>query len=202
MSSASAVVRAKNLEASLYIVILPKARTTGDYPERGYAGPSGRLDVAARAYQAILDGGGLLSLLLGGPGLPVALYSPPDCKEARSERGFMIEAKRALKGYRSCFTATRLESPIDVFKAMKNRPLVYLIEGGEDVSRVPEILFENPAIVLGGHVDPPEWLDLWLRKHSSRLVSVGPRSLQADHVVFFVSWLRAHARAVATQSWF
>lgn len=202
MSSVSAVLGAKTLKTSVYIVILPKARTTGDYPERGYAGPSGRLDVAARAYQAILDGGGLLSLLLGGPGLPVALYSPPSCKEARSEKGFMIEAKKALKGFRSCFTATRLDSPIDVFKAMKGRPLVYLVEGGEDISRAPEILTENPAFVLGGHVDPPEWLDSWLRKNSSRLVSIGPRSLQTDHVVFFVSWLRAHARAGASEARF
>jgi len=176
-------------------VVVARGRSDGEFPLRGYAGPSGRLDVAARTYMSILeDHFTLAALLLGPPGPPRMLLAPSRCRgvAVSSERGFMLHARLALKGEgKPCFSAHDLSSGVEgVEAAAAAGRLVYLREGGADVSEEAGALADAEVIAMGGHVDPPPEIDARLRAAAYRVVSVSPLSYHTDHVAAFVSWLR------------
>ena len=178
----------------VYLIVVATGRTDGEFPLRGYAGPSGRLDVAARTYLSILeDEFTLAALLLGPPGPPKMLLAPSKCRGSRvsGERGFMLQARLALKAQDSCFEAYELGSGVEgVDIASSLGPLVYLREGGSDVAEALSSVMDASVIAMGGHVDPPPEVDSRLRSRAKAVVSLGPQSFHSDHVAAFVSWLR------------
>ncbi|BAN90031.1 hypothetical protein [Aeropyrum camini] len=183
---------------SLYVVISPTARADGIYPIRGYAGPSGRLDVVARAYLAVLESNAVLAaLLMSGALSPRLLIAPASCRDrVRSERSFMVEASRALRGRPSCFIVEDGGVEALIFTLKKFKPRILLSERGRDVSlHLDEVCSSTPAFIAGSHVDPPrELLERLERSLGGFIrVSVGPLSLHTDHVFLLLSALRAHS---------
>ncbi|BAA79775.1 conserved hypothetical protein [Aeropyrum pernix K1] len=189
---------------SLYVVISPTGRTDGNIPARGYAGPSGRLDVIARAYNAILEPNATLAaLLMGGPLPPRLLIAPLSCKDiVRSERSFMIEASRALRGRRSCFTVN--DEGVEALASLLRRfkPRILLAEKGGDISsHWGEMCSSSPTFIAGSHLDPPHGLIKHLERSLGGFlrVSVGPLSLHTDHVFLLVSALRLPMHATSIE---
>ncbi len=195
---------ARDLLASataLYIVVSPTARTDASWPPRGYAGPSGRLDVVARAAVASLSierAAAFAGLLLGPPRPPVAVLASGECVEAAGgERGVMEAFRRLLMGRRvgGCMAlpwgAERL-----LHEARRLGFRVYTLEeGGADVSRVPGALRGRAAFLAGAHLDPPPGVLALARRLSEARVSVGPRSLLTSHVLAFLAALRVSGSA-------
>ncbi|MEB2835770.1 MAG: hypothetical protein GSR80_001299 [Desulfurococcales archaeon] len=180
----------------VYVVVSPTARTAPDWPARGYAGPSGRLDVLARAALAAVEaepGSVFAGVLLGPPRPPgILLVSRACIAGAASERGVMEVFRRLLSGKRIGGCEALWEPPERLFHELGRRGYrVYILEeGGVDVSRVPGALEAGAAFVAGAHLDvPPEVLSA-ARRYSQARVSVGPRSLLVSHVIAFLGVAR------------
>ena len=181
----------------VYVVVSPTARTAPDWPAKGYAGPSGRLDVLARAALAAVEvepGSVFAGVLLGPPRPPRILLVTRACLAgAASERGVMEVFRRLLasRGVRGCGALG--EPPERLFHELGRRGYrIYILEeGGADVSGVPGALEAGAAFVAGAHLDvPPEVLSAASRYSQAR-VSVGPRSLLVSHVIAFLGAVRA-----------
>ena len=180
---------------AVYIVVSPTARTEADFPLKGYAGPSGRLDVIARSYLALWEEGSLFqAMLLGGPRGPSLLTVPWSCRSrVRSEKSFVLEYVRAVKGSSSCMSLEGLDEPLSLFRRLKRRGyrLIYLHEEGEDVSRSRDVCSDNVAFVAGSHIDVPERIHRFLVSASHRILSISrSRSYHTDHVIAYISSLR------------
>jgi len=168
---------------NLYIIVSPTARTLPLWPPKGYAGPSGRIDVIARAFLAVEEGSQALAILLGPPEPPKTLhYDPAKCK-LRSERQAVHEIARALLGKGSC---VRLDprSPEQVLhEEAKRRGLILLGEEGD-----PGATPGGKAYLLGAHLDPPEDIMEKARRIAEATVRIGPNRYHTSHVIAFVEW--------------
>ena len=178
----------------IYLVVAAKGRTDGSFPLRGYAGPSGRLDVAARTYLSILEDNYTVAvLLLGPPGPPKLLLAPSPCRGSKvgSERGFMLQASLALRGEDSCFEAYELSNGVEGVRVLASAGrIVYLSEEGSSSDESLQSLLSADVIAMGGHVDPPYDVHARLKASASAVVSLAPLSFHTDHVAAYVSWLR------------
>ena len=181
----------KGSEAS-YMVVSHTARTDDKFPLRGYAGPSGRLDVIARSLVAasLTRGSVFIASLLGPPDPPKLLVFR-GCGIA-SERAAMLEIRKLLGG-RGSGCGLLLDCwPEEAIAAAKRAGyrVVVLDEGGADISRVRAALEGKALFVLGPHVDPPR--DLWRKiiRLSDYVVSIGPVSLHTSHVILYLAWAR------------
>ena len=179
----------------VYVVISPTARTDGNYLAKGYAGPSGRLDVVARSYLAISESSfKFYALLLGPPRAPRILLAPSECRsKVSSERSFMVEASKALRGLDSCFKV--IEGGVETLSYILSKEtssVLLLREEGGDVSRhLRELCGDRPAFIAGSHIDPPEDVARYIERSLKPVkVSVGPLSLHTDHVFGYISLLR------------
>jgi len=181
---------------TVYIVVSPTARTSPDWPPRGYAGPSGRLDVIARTVLAALEaepGSAVTGILLGPPNPPVTVVIGAPCiEQSRGERGVMEVLRRILNwGVLGKCAALRAgpEWLLHTLKRLGYRIYV-LEERGLDIARIPRALEGKTAFIAGAHVDPPEWVLRIARRYAEASVSVGPRSLLTSHVVAFLGLAR------------
>jgi len=184
---------------SAFLVVSPTAVTAPDYPARGYAGQSGRLDVVARAaIAASMEEGYLfLGLLLGPPRPPVTLALTSDCvTPTLSERGVMEVFRRLLSG-RDLGSCRALELGLeDLLSASKAEgiPVVYLHEEGVDASKAPEAFAGRKLYIAGSHIDIPEELESKIRLQASYVVSVSPKPLLVSHVILYVVEARRNCR--------
>ncbi len=186
---------------AVYIVISPTARTDASWPPRGYAGPSGRLDVLARAALAALtiEPEALFAgVLLGPPRPPITLLLDQGCL-APSERGVMEVFRSLLLGRRrgSC-TALPWSAERLLHQARRAGFRLYVLsEGGVDIAEVPGVLDRGAAFLAGAHLDPPTDVVRAARGLGAVEVSVGPLSLLTSHVLAYLATLRR----VAGASW-
>jgi tRNA (pseudouridine54-N1)-methyltransferase len=181
---------------AVYIVVSPTARTSPDWPSRGYAGPSGRLDVIARTVLAALEaepGSVVAGVLLGPPNPPITMIIGAPCIEGDpGERGVMEVFRRLLKrGAVDECTALRA-GPEWLLHAVKRLGYsIYILEeGGLDIAEVPWALEERAAFLAGAHLDPPGWVLGIARRYARASISVGPRSLLTSHVVALLGLAR------------
>jgi len=168
---------------NLYIIVSPTAKTLPLWPPKGYAGPSGRLDVIARALLAVEEGSQAVAILLGPPEPPKTLhYDPARCR-LRSERQAMQEIARALLGRDSCLRLDPRSPEQVLHEEAKRRGLVVLSEDGDP--RPPP---RGKAYLLGAHVDPPEDIMEMARRIAVATVRIGPNRYHTSHVIAYVEW--------------
>ena len=177
-----------------FLVISATARTAPDYPDRGYAGPSGRLDVIARSLLAstLVRNTLFTALLLGPPDPPVTLLAHSNTCRLYSERMVMVEIKRAFRNKSSCIQLFREGPEALVYKLAKTgAEIVILKEEGRDISKLREALHGKKAYVLGAHVDIPPDVERLISKYARYEVSIGPRSVYTSHAILYVLWARS-----------
>jgi len=176
---------------NLYIIVSQTARTLPLWPPRGYAGPSGRLDVIARAFLAVQEGSQALAILLGPPEPPKTLhYDPARCK-LRSERHAMQEIARALLGRHTCLRPDPRSPEQILHDEAKKRGLILLHENGDPDPPPP-----GSAYLLGAHIDPPEDIMGRARRLSRATVRIGPYKYHTSHVIAYVEWSTRVCRVI------
>jgi len=185
---------------TVYVVVSPTARTSPDWPPRGYAGPSGRLDVIARAALAAAEaepGSVVAGVLLGPPNPPVTLLVGSSCVGTGvGDRGVMEVFRRLMaRGTMGDCIALRAGPDWLLHTLARLGYEIYILgEGGVDVSEVPGILEGRAAFIAGAHLDPPEWVLRLARRYARATVSVGPKSLLTSHVIAFLGLARGLRR--------
>ena len=182
--------------SALYIVVSPTARTSPDWPARGYAGPSGRLDVVARALAAALTAeptAAAAGVLLGPPRPPVTVIVDSTCVEPGSwEREVMNLIRGLLLGRpRGRCEAIREGLEWLLLRARRLGFRVYLLsEGGRDLACLPGVTRGRAAFVAGAHLDLPRGELAVAKRYSAAEVSVGPKSLLTSQVFAFLGLAR------------
>lgn len=180
---------------SAYIVISPTATTSPNFPLRGYAGASGRLDVVARSMTAPLHFEATavsIGILLGPPNPPVTVAGYRECL-GPGERSAVEAIRRALHGRppRGCIALRAGHDFILHALERAGFELVYLSEKGEDISRSPGVARCRCAYLAGAHVDVPPSIEADIIRSAKAVVSIGPRSLLTSHVFAFLAWFRS-----------
>jgi len=176
-----------------FLVVSATARTTPDYPIRGYAGPSGRLDVIARSILASMTCRETLfiALLLGPPNPPKTLIYHSDKCTFKSERMVMMEIKRAYLSKSKCLEVEEWGIDEIVYNLVKSGfEIVMLREDGVDVSRARRALIGRKVYVLGSHVDVPSDIERGVSRYVEYRVSIGPRSVYTSHAILYILWAR------------
>lgn len=177
-------------------MIVSSTGVTRPFSLKGYAGASGRLDVVARSILALSlePSASLYALLLGPPSPPKVVVAPPSCCLGLTEPDVMAEISRALKRGEGNRLAVREQGAEELFYQLsKQYELVLLEERGRNALRERELIAGEKAMVLGSHVDMPPDIAAIAKRYAVASVSVGPRSLHADHVIAFLAWLRSQA---------
>lgn len=180
--------------SSAYVIISPTAVTSSNFPRKGYAGPSGRLDVVARAMTAPFHferDALAVGILLGPPRPPITVMGYKDCL-GLSERSAIEAIRRALLGRppQGCIALATGHDFILHVLAKSGFTIIYLSEKGDDISGRPEAINCRCAYFAGSHVDVPPHTELDILRVTREIVSVGPKSLLTSHVFAFVAWLR------------
>ncbi|MCE4599418.1 MAG: hypothetical protein F7C81_04380 [Desulfurococcales archaeon] len=176
-----------------FLVVSSTARTAPDYPDRGYAGPSGRLDVIARSLLASIIARGTLfiALLLGPPDPPKTLVASSDECRLYSERMAMLEIKRAYMGKSKCIKLLKKDLEELIHELVKGgSEIVMLREDGVDISKVREALYGRKVYVLGAHIDMPSEIDKIISRYVKYKVSIGPISVYTSHAIIYTLWAR------------
>ncbi len=179
-----------------FLIVSPTGRTSPDnIPLRGYAGPSGRLDVVARAFEAVVEDKALaVAVLLGPPEPPVTVVADSRCRaRLGGERGFIQWYLKALTGGSGCPQVFRGVGLRDVLSlASRSHRIVYLREGGVDVmeGKALETVCSKALFVLGSHLDIPPGEERVVRSYSDLEVSLGPVSYHTEHAVAFIEAIR------------
>ncbi len=176
-------------------VTVSSTGVTSRFRLRGYAGSSGRLDVIARCILALQPYShcGFIGVLLGPPRPPrVLIMRSPGSTVFRSEKQVMVEIARALE-----HGSTEYMRVLDVgFERLvhvigKNGfKHVLLKEDGVNVFRNPSLIVGRTAFYLGSHVDMPDWAEEVVRRSGAIKVSIGPRSVHAEHVILAILLLK------------
>lgn len=180
-----------------FIVVGHEAVTSADFGLDDLAGSTGRLDILLRCVNsAFMLSHGVrtdaeLYLCLQGPPEPPKVvhlvgselkYLNPDerstaalirkglalRREGRSTPGIYLE----MRGFRGLLEEY-------------GRKLVYLREDGEDLRGAA--LPDDPAFLLSDHEDLTHEEEMAVLDLQPRIVSVGPRSLHADHCIVLVN---------------
>ena len=186
---------------TVFVVVSSTAVTSPNFPLRGYAGPSGRLDVLARSVAALFsvpgsEGSLFIAVLLGKPSPPRIFLIERGClKEGLTERGVITVFRRLLSKsrYEGCYELN-IDSVEYLFLKLKKLgyKLILLDEGGNDIEKVKDVLSENRiAFILGSQVDIPDNIKNFLEKELNVVsLSIERRSLLASHVILYVAYLR------------
>ncbi len=179
---------------SAYVIISPTATTSPNFPHKGYAGPSGRLDVVARAMTAPLHferDALAIGILLGPPRPPIIVMGYKDCL-GLGERAAIEAIRRALRGRppQGCIALAAGHDFILHVLVKSGFTIVYLNEKGDDISARPGAINCRCAYFAGAHVDVPPQIESDILRVARETVSVGPMSLLTSHVFAFVAWLR------------
>jgi len=186
---------------TVYIVISPTAITSPNFPLKGYAGPSGRLDVLARSVAALFSVPGtekslFIAILLGKPSPPRIFLIEKSClKKGLTERDVIIVFRKLLSKtkYNGCYELN-INSVEYLFLKLKKLDfkLILLDEKGNDIEEIKDVLGENRiAFILGSQVDIPNNIKNVLKKELNAIsLSIEKKSLLASHVILYIAYLR------------
>ena len=173
----------------IYIIISPTARTDFQYPAKGYAGPSGRIDEIARSILSLTRPSSLIiAILMGPPNPPVTIiyYRKPSCI-FMSEREVVYSIRKAPKDS----TCIRIEyiSARDIVSLLAGMgyKIMLLSEQGVDISELKPKM-PRLAFLLGAHVDIPKHIIEDVEGYIVNRVSIGPLSYQASQVIAYLEW--------------
>ena len=174
---------------TIYIIVSPTARTDTDYPLRGYAGPSGRIDEIARSMVSIARGKSLLiAVLLGPPNPPVTIvYGYREGCMFSGEREAIQHIRKSMQGKSRCIERHDI-GVRDVVSIISRAGFetILLAEDGEDISELPRI--KPRAYLLGAQIDIPEHIINDIGNYIDAKASIGPLSYQSSQVIAYLEW--------------
>ncbi len=187
--------------STIYVVISKTARTVPDFPIRGYAGPSGRLDVIARSVASLFSvskkGRDLfIAVLLGKPYPPKFFLIDKKCIEKNVSEKSIMRLLRILLSkpeYKGCknFYVNSLKELFNIINELNFR-LILLEESGTDIEEFVDLLNKDKiAFILGSHVDIPDYIKEVIKKLGAISVSIEAKSLLTSHVILYIAYLRA-----------
>lgn len=178
-----------------FVVVGHEAVTSGDFDLKDLAGATGRLDVLLRCVNSafllshnIRTDTALHLVLLGPPDPPRTLelvgaelrYLNPD---ERSTAALLRKALAKGEGPSTPGIVARRAGLEPLLETHGDR-LVHLREDGEDLRTAA--LPADPVFLLSDHRDLTPEEEAAVRARDPRVVSAGPRSLHADHVIVLV----------------
>jgi tRNA (pseudouridine54-N1)-methyltransferase len=193
-----------------FIVVGHKATTSPNFSLEDIPGTSGRLDILCRCINAafVLSHGirkdvNVFLVLLGGDSAKT-LWLRGDCLKHLNpdERTTAALLKKALAleaadGWRESTPGifVRTGSLAAALHDLNGASLFYLRENGEDVFDIAadidnESISDDAVFILGDHVGMTEEEERMIAQAGSKVISVGPMSLHADHCIVLInSWL-------------
>ncbi len=178
-----------------FIVVGNKAVTSPDFSLNGLPSSAGRLDILCRCVNSafflshdIRRDVTLWLVLLGGPDPQVMIRFVGDRLKHLNpdERNIATLIKKALD--RKSEDGREVESTPGIYVKRGDLKdtlegageLIYLHEDGVDIS---DMEFSDPTFVLGDHLGLSEEYEGVLERLGAKKVSIGPRSLHADHCI-------------------
>ncbi len=141
---------------------------------RGWAGASGRLDVAARVYMAACGGFNDCTLVVEMFGPSVLLLRGGRVGDERSIGSWMLGCIRGSGSDCAFIPGLDAREVIGVALSLGFRPLLL----SEECRVSWRVSLEGRLVLLGGSVDPPGWV----RRVNGECISVGPGSYLASSV--------------------
>ncbi|MDY6864828.1 MAG: tRNA (pseudouridine(54)-N(1))-methyltransferase TrmY [Halobacteriota archaeon] len=171
------------------------AVTISEFSLNGLPSSAGRLDILCRCVNSafflshdIRRDVTLHLVLLGGPDPDLVIRLVGDRLRHLNpdERNIATLIKKALD--RKSEDGREIESTPGIYVRRGGledalcgaEEVLYLHEGGEDISCLK---FRDPTFVLGDHLGLSEEYEAFLEHIGARKVSIGPRSLHADHCI-------------------
>ncbi|MCE4601208.1 MAG: hypothetical protein F7C38_06560 [Desulfurococcales archaeon] len=174
---------------TIYIIVSPTARTDTNYPLRGYAGPSGRIDEIARSMLSIARSKSLLvAVLLGPPNPPATIvYRYREGCRFSSEREALQYIRKSVQGKSVCIDryAIGVRDVVSII-SKAGFETILLAEDGEDISGLPRV--KPRAYLLGAQIDIPEHIINDIRNYIDAKASIGPLSYQTSQVIAYLEW--------------
>jgi tRNA pseudouridine-54 N-methylase len=180
-----------------YLVFLrkPLASRLDKIYLKGYASRYSRLDVLARITEALshprLTPRQLYAFIPMGDERNIVVLRFKHSCTLGGEPLLTVDAVKAAHGMTSkCFEKLEGYSIKDILAlTARTHTLALLHEEGIDFHQVCS--YRRPiAWALGGHQDPPEWLQGELVRLAKMRVSIGPHSYLASQVVTYTCWAR------------
>lgn len=182
-----------------FVIVSPTAITSPDFPPKGVAGSTGRLDVIARSILSALklskdkrENIVLKALLLGPPNPPLLLeVYGRSVKENFTNELEVIEAiRKTMKGLeldgfhiRRIDFKKLLEEVID-----EHERIYYLKENGKIFTRSIKPA-KTIAFILGSHVDIPLEYEGIMDRMNIERISLGSISYLTSQCIVIVNWL-------------
>jgi len=189
-----------------FIVVGHKATTSPDFSLEDIPGTSGRLDILCRCINAslMLSHGirkdvNVFLVLLGGEPTKVLWLKGDELKHLNpDERTTAALLKKALaiaavpewtKSTPGIFV--RVGGLSEALQGLRDTRLFYLREDGADIRSIDDNnISDNIAFILGDHVGMTDEEESLIAQLGTKVVSVGPISLHADHCIVIVNnWL-------------
>ena len=182
-----------------FIVVSPTARTSPDFPLKGIAGSTGRLDVIARSILTILQLDENIrksivfkALLMGPPNPPIVLEV-----YGSLVRGIYENEIKVIEAIRKVLAGEHVEGfsieKVSLKKLLENllnthERVYYLHENGEEILRSIKPA-KTIAFILGSHVDIPTEYEVIIDKMNIPRVSLGSISYLTSQCIIIVNWL-------------
>ena len=179
-----------------FLIVSPTAITSPNFPLKGIAGSTGRLDVIARAIlvaKTLKTNAYIIvkALLLGPPKPPLLLevHIPQVNRVYDNEVEVISDIRKAMMGERvNGFYIERisfkhvLSELVDV-----NKNVYYLHEKGDSFKTIrPSATI---AFILGSHVDIPAVYERIIDQYGIKRVSLGNVSYLTSQCIIIVNWL-------------
>ncbi|HIQ03466.1 MAG TPA: hypothetical protein EYH40_03495 [Desulfurococcales archaeon] len=197
----------------IFIVKSPTATTSPNFPLKGIAGATGRLDVICRS---IISAFKLKSgfrrntvfygVLCGPPQPPLTVVV--DGRKATTIPLNEIEVARVIRDLIRAYSSGEthsysgwsiyrwdLRKVINSILSSMRALLIYLKEDGENVEKVLNKIntymrdYDSIVFVLGSHVDLDPDDEKILEEHNALRVSIGPYSYLSSHVITYVHYI-------------
>lgn len=195
----------------VFIVKSPTATTSPNFPLRGIAGATGRLDVICRS---IISAFKLKSgfrrntvfygILCGPPQPPLTIVV--NGKKATTIPLSEIEVAKVIRDLIKAYSSRKTHSysgwsiyrwdlckVINSILSSMKALLIYLKEDGEYVERVFSRInmgeYDSIVFVLGSHVDLDPSDERVLEEYNALRVSVGPYSYLSSHVITYIHYI-------------
>lgn len=197
-----------------FLVVSRTGRTSLDFPPKGYAGHSGRLDIVARSMAAAFSSEEFLerteftAVLLGPPSPPLVitvrgrLLRGPMTLESHGQKVLFDALRGAADSYVDVIRQDPLEYARHLLSERRYAPVI-LSETGVPARPFFEALRDGArlAFLLGTREDPPEeFVELFKRMGAVALSYPGGRYF-ASQCVFYTQYLIRRAEVGARVAW-
>lgn len=182
-----------------FVIVSPTAITSPNFPSRGIAGSTGRLDVIARSILSILKFSinkrrnmVLKALLLGPPNPPLLLevYGGLVKEEYTNELEVVEAIRKTMRGLQlDGFYVRRVSFKKLLGEVIDEHERVYYLREDGEIFTSGIKPAKTVAFILGSHVDIPREYEEIIDRMGIRRVSLGSISYLTSQCIVIVNWL-------------